>query len=96
MGQVEFLAALYRDGGAEHATGMEQHKVHLLCRHLLSGDDQVAFVLTVLVVDHNHELSLLEVFYGFLYRVKFHFFGHVYTLLYYIVVSSRRVLWLVG
>ena len=70
MGQVQFLTAFYGDGCAEHATGIFQHEVHLFGRDLLGGDDQVAFVLAVLVVDDNHEFAGLEVLYGFIDSIE--------------------------
>jgi len=38
------------------------HEADVVGRYFLRGDDQVAFVLAVLVVDHDDELALLEVF----------------------------------
>ena len=70
MGQVEFLAAFYRDRGAEYAAGVLQHEVHLLGCNLLSSDDQVALILAVLVVDDNHEFAFSEILYGFFYCVQ--------------------------
>ena len=61
---------------------MLEHEVDFVGSDLLCGDNQVAFVLSVFVVNDNHELSLSEVLDGFLYRVKFHFFGHVLYLIY--------------
>ena len=62
MGQVEFVAAADGDRGAEHTTGVLQHEVDHLGGDLLGSTDQVAFVLTVLVVDDNDELTGLEVY----------------------------------
>ena len=50
---------------------MLQHEVHLLGGDQLGCDDQVAFVLTILIVDDNHEIASLEVFNGLLYGVQF-------------------------
>ena len=61
---------------------MLEHEVDFVGSDLLCGDNQVAFVLSVFVVNDNHELSLSEVLDGFLYRVKFHFSGHVLYLIY--------------
>ena len=70
MGQFERLAALNGDRGTEHASGVFQHKVHLLSRDFFSGDNQVALVLTILIVDDNYKLSGLEVFNGLFYLVQ--------------------------
>ena len=88
MRQIEFFTAIQCDGSAEHTTGVLQHEVHFLCRHHLSGDNQVALVLTVLVVDHNHEFAFTEVLDGLLYRVQFHCLCHILHLIYIIIVVS--------
>ena len=67
MGQVELVAALDGDGGAEHASGVLQHEVHLLGGDLLGSDDEVALILTVLVIHHDHELAFAEVGHSLLY-----------------------------
>ncbi len=69
MGQVEFLAAVDCDGGAEHAAGVDQHKVDHLGGNLLGGTDQVAFVLAVFVVNDNDELTFPEVYQRLLNRI---------------------------
>ena len=65
MGQVQLLASAQGDGCTEHTAGILEHEVHLLRRDFLRRDDQVAFVLTVFVVNHDDELALLEVFHSF-------------------------------
>ena len=70
MGQVEFFTTLDGDGGAEYATGVLQHEVHLLGGDLLGGDHQVALVLAVFVIDHDHELAFCEVCYSLFYCVE--------------------------
>ena len=50
---------------------MLQHEVHLLGCDQFGSDDQVAFVLTVLIIDDNDEFASLEVFNGLLYGVHF-------------------------
>ena len=69
MRQVQFLAALDCDGGAEHATRILQHEVHLFCRDHFCGDDEVAFVFTVFVINYDDKFTLSKVFNGFLYSV---------------------------
>ena len=82
MRQIQLLAAFQGDGCAEHATGMLEHEVYLFGGDLLSGDDQVAFVLAVFVIDNDHELASSEVLNGFLYGVQFRLFCHVLYLIY--------------
>ena len=71
--EVQLVAALLRDGGAEHAAAVLQHEVDMLGGDLFGGHDKVAFVLTVLVVDNNHKLALAEVLDGLFYRIEFKF-----------------------
>ena len=70
MGQVEFLAAAQCDWCAQYASGVFQHEIHLLGRNLLGGDNQVALVLTVLVIHHDDEFALPEVVEGLFYGAK--------------------------
>ena len=67
--QVEFLTALDGYGGAEHATSVLQHEVHFLRSNHFCGHDEVTFVLSVLIVNHDDELPCLEVFNGFFYSI---------------------------
>ena len=70
MGQLQFLATFDGDRRTEHTAGIFQHEVHLLGSDLLSGDNQVALVLAVLIVDHNHKLAFPEVLDSFFYVVQ--------------------------
>ena len=67
MGQVELFAAREGDGRAEHATRVLEHEVHFLGRNLLGGNNEVALVFAVLVVNDNDEFALAEVFDGLFY-----------------------------
>ena len=73
-GQVEFLAPRDGDGGAEHAAGVFEHEVHFLGGDLLGGDDEVALVLAVFIVDDDDELPFPEVFHGVFYAVDDYLF----------------------
>ncbi len=73
-GQIQFMAALDGQRAAKHATALVEHEVHLLGRNLFGGDDKIALVLAVFVVDHNQELAILKIFYGLFNRIKQ---GHV-------------------
>ena len=55
--QVQCIGPLIGHRGTDHATGVADHEGHLLRRHGVGGDDQVALVLTILVVDHDQELT---------------------------------------
>ena len=47
-------------GKTDHAARVADHERHLVGRHLLGGDDEIAFVLAVLVVDDDDELAALD------------------------------------
>ena len=55
--QLELVeaGALHRE--ADHPARVADHERHLLGRHAIGGDDEVAFVLAVLVVDDYYELT---------------------------------------
>ena len=59
MWQVELLTAGHRDGGTD-TPGMFQHEVDFFRCDEFGGDNQVTFILTVFIVDHDYEFSLAE------------------------------------
>ena len=61
-------------------------EVHLLGCDLLGGNDEVSLVLAVLVIDDNHEFTLLEVFQRSLNAAEFEIF-HFY--LFFIYDSNK-------
>ena len=58
--QVELVAALLGQRQADQAAAVAGHEVDRLGGHLLGRDRQVALVLAVLVVDHDHHPALAE------------------------------------
>jgi hypothetical protein len=54
---------------------MPSHEIHGLGRHVLRGDDEIAFVLTIFVIDKDDELPLRDVPNGVFDAVK----GSVYS-----------------
>ena len=56
---------------------MLEHEVHLLGSDLLGGDDEIAFVLTVFVVDDDDEFSFAEVLHGVFYAVDDDLFHNI-------------------
>ena len=70
MGQFQFLASFNGDRCTEHTACIFQHEIHLLGSNLLGGDNQVALVFAVFVVDHNNKLAFLEVLDGLFYVVQ--------------------------
>ena len=79
MRQIQFLAPGNRDGGTQHPPGVLQHEVHLFGGYQLGGNDEIAFVFAVFVINHNDKIAGLEVFYGFFYRIQLNRF-HIYFL----------------
>ncbi len=45
---------------AHHATGMANHECHVLFGNVLGGNHQVAFVLAIFIIHHNHKLSFAK------------------------------------
>ena len=79
MRQIQLLTARNRDRGAKHATCVFQHEVDLLRRNFLSGDNQVALILAILVIYHNDKLSLAEIGYSLFNGVQCNL-AHIYCL----------------
>ena len=71
MFQFQHPTAFVGNRRTQHATSVFQHEVHFFRRNEFGGRNQVAFVLAVLVVNYNHELSFTKVLYGLFYRSEF-------------------------
>jgi hypothetical protein len=56
--QPELARPARREGHAHHAARVPQHERELFLRQALGGDNQVAFVLALLVVRDDDELTL--------------------------------------
>ena len=80
MLQFQFTSTGNGDRRTKHTPTLTQHEVHLLWRNHFSGSDEIAFVLAVLIIYHNDELALLEVFKRCFYRCKLNFI-HSYNLI---------------
>ena len=61
-GDFELFEALFRQGQTDEATTMLGHKVDGLGRSKLGSNDEVAFVLSALVVDEDDEVALAKGF----------------------------------
>ena len=68
---MQLVAAFDGDGGAEHTTTIAQHIINMFGRNQFGCHDEVAFVFAIFVVDYNHELTFLKIFYSFLNRGEF-------------------------
>ena len=58
---AELVETLGLDGQADEARAVVGHETDVVWGDELGGDDEVALVLAVLIVDHDHELALLDV-----------------------------------
>ena len=76
--QLQLVAALLGDGGAEHPAAVLEHEVDVLGGDLLRRHDEVALVLAVLVVDDDDEFALAEILDGLFYSVEFEFHSKKY------------------
>ena len=67
--QLELLGSILGDGSTEDASTIAHHEVDLLWGHLLCCDDEVTFILTILIIYDDDELSVAEVLKSLLDRV---------------------------
>ena len=61
LGQVQFFDALGSQCQTDQSAGMPGHEIDGLRGHLFCGNDEVAFVFPVFVVDQDDEFPLLNV-----------------------------------
>ena len=59
--QLQFFDALGSQCQANQSAGMSGHEIDGLRGHLFCGNDEIAFVFPVFVVDQDDELPLLNV-----------------------------------
>ena len=59
--EMEFFDSLGSQGETDQPTGMFGHEIDGLGRHVLRGHDEIAFILTIFVIDEDDELPLLDV-----------------------------------
>ena len=59
--QVEFFDALGRQRETDQAAGMPGHEIDGLGRDLFGGDDQIAFIFPIFIVDQDDEFALFDV-----------------------------------
>ena len=78
--QLQFMAALGSDGGAQHAASLTQHEINLFLGDFFGSDDKIAFVLTILVIDHDDKLAAAQLLHGLVNSIQFDFF-HFLTLI---------------
>ena len=74
--ETQFGAAFLRQGCAQHAAAFFEHEVYDFGGDLLRRDDEVAFVLSVLVVHDDNGFADAEVFDDLLYTIEHSLFCH--------------------
>ena len=75
-GQLKLVRTANGDGGAQHATRVFEHEVHLFGRDFFGGHYDVAFVLAVFVVDYDYHFAGTNVGNGVGYIVKLYLLLH--------------------
>ncbi len=68
--EMEFFNSLRRQGETDQPAGMPGHEVDSRRRDMLSSHDEIAFVLTIFVIDKDDELSALDIPNGVFDAVK--------------------------
>ncbi len=58
---MEFFNSLRRQGETDQPTGMSGHEIDGRGCHMLRGHDEIAFILTIFVIDEDDELPALDV-----------------------------------
>ena len=69
-GDTQSIEVFGRHRDADQAPRGRGHEVDHVCVGVLGGDDQVAFVLAVLIVDDNNRSAPRQVGHGIWYRVE--------------------------
>ncbi|MPM21529.1 hypothetical protein SDC9_102198 [bioreactor metagenome] len=68
-GQLQFFGTLYGNGCTNKPPGVRFHKVDLFRGNTFGGDNQIAFVFAVFVINHDNKVTLFYFFDSFFYRV---------------------------
>ena len=68
--QTELLRPLVRNRHANQTATMRRHEIHRLRRHLLRRHHQIALVLAVRIIGHDHDASLGDVAHHIVNRVE--------------------------
>ena len=76
--QFELGATLLRQRCAQDATALLKHEIHDLGGDLFRGDDEIALVFAVLVIDDDDDFSVAEVLDDLLHAIEHRLLCHVY------------------
>ena len=74
----KLFGAPVRNGHANQSASVRGHEIHRFCGNFLRGHDQVALVLTVGIICHNHHFARRDVGDNVVHRVEFECFGGCY------------------
>ena len=74
--KAELLRAFIRDRRADESTPVHGHKVHRFRRHLLRRHHEIAFVLAICVIGHDHEFPGANIFEDVFDGVELRIGGH--------------------
>ena len=74
--EAQLGAAFLRQRGAQYAAALFEHEIHDFGGDLLRGDDEVALVFAVLVIDDDHRLAVAEVLDNLLHTIQNRVFCH--------------------
>ena len=80
MRKIKLTTARNGERRAEFSACVGYHEIDMFRRNLLGSHYEIAFILTVFVIDNDDEFAVAESFDSFLYAVKFYFLVvHVYV-----------------
>jgi hypothetical protein len=68
--EMEFFDSLGRQGETDQPTGVSGHEIDGLGRHVLGGNDKIAFILAIFIIDEDDKFSILNVSNGVFDAVK--------------------------
>ena len=79
--QFQFFGTAHGNGSAEYTASVLKHEVHLVFGNEFCCSDEVAFVLAVFIINHNHEFAFLEVYQSIFNGTKLDFLVHIFVCL---------------
>jgi len=68
--QVETPAAFFRQGHADQAAAVPRHEIDVLGLAVHGGNDEITFILAILVVHDDDHLAAANLVYKFLCRIE--------------------------
>src|SRR4051794_4449350 len=68
--EAQLVATVFRKRNADQSATMFAHKVHNLRRNSCRRGDEISFVLTVLVVHNDHDLTVFDILDRIINRIE--------------------------